>query len=379
MSQNKTPEEKKSFSVDWLVRGSLTRIGDIFDRFTGRRWKPSSSLATSELIERLKKLLDNEAKESDKKVKFVPHNIKLKMQWDKFSTDAEDQMKKLEYELLTAVIDHINDNRYHTYAPLKFEVKPDYFTEGVKLLASFGKFDDEENDVEMNVTMTNLKNIVIPSLNEPAVKVIEEKEIFVADFTVNDKPKRVELAFSGGERLSVGRTKENALSIDDTSVSKTHASLVLNSEKQLLVADTGSTNGTFINGKRIAYGKAFPIAGGDKIKFGTVDVTITHVPREVEEEVLEAEASPTTSAVETERMLTEEEYLKKQNATVAAQAPLAEAVPEEKKTALPTVEISKAEISKAEIPAEEIKEEAKAENAEPLTGQRIVYDFGENK
>ena len=39
------------------------------------------------------------------------------MQWDKFSTDAEDAIKKLEHELLTAAIDHINDNRYHTYAP----------------------------------------------------------------------------------------------------------------------------------------------------------------------------------------------------------------------------------------------------------------------
>jgi pSer/pThr/pTyr-binding forkhead associated (FHA) protein len=369
MSQNKTPEEKKSFSVDWLVRGSLTRIGDIFDKLTGRKWKPSSSLATSELIEKLKKLLDAEARVSDKKVKFVPHNIKLKMQWDKFSTDAEDAMKKLEYELLTAVIDHINDKRYHTHAPLKFEIKPDYFTEGVKLLASFGKFDDEENDVEMNVTMTNLKNIVIPPLDESAVKVIEEKEIFVADFTVAGKPKRVELAFSGGERLSVGRTKENALSIDDTSVSKAHAALVLNAEKQLMVADTGSTNGTFINGKRIAYGKAFPVASGDKVKFGTIEVAITYIPREVEEEVLEA-APITTSAIETERMLTEEEYLKKQNVTVAEEIPLAETASEEKQTALPTVAISK-----EEIPVEETK----AESAEPLTGQRIVLDFGENK
>ena len=41
-----------------------------------------------------------------------------------------------------------------------------------------------------------------------------------------------------------------------------------------MVADTGSTNGTFISGKRIAYGKAFPVADGDKVKFGTVEVSI---------------------------------------------------------------------------------------------------------
>ena len=90
--QTKTAKNKNS--IEWLLRGVLTRLGDIFDRLTGRGWKPSSSLATSELIERLKKLLDSEVKYSDKKGKFVPHNIKLKMQWDKFSTDAEECFEK---------------------------------------------------------------------------------------------------------------------------------------------------------------------------------------------------------------------------------------------------------------------------------------------
>ena len=88
MSEN-TTATKKSFSLDWLIGGILTKFGDIFDRLTGRRWKPSSSLATSELTERLKKLLDMEIRDLGGKGKFVPHNLKLKMQWDKFSTDSE--------------------------------------------------------------------------------------------------------------------------------------------------------------------------------------------------------------------------------------------------------------------------------------------------
>src|SRR5215813_3870135 len=80
----KQPSTKKSISPDWLVRGVLTKIGDIFDRLTGRGWKPSSSLATSELIERLKALLDSEAENTEGRGFFIPHNIQLKMQWDKF-------------------------------------------------------------------------------------------------------------------------------------------------------------------------------------------------------------------------------------------------------------------------------------------------------
>lgn len=260
------------------MRGVLAKLGDIFDQFTGRRWKPSSSLATSELIDRLKLLLDREAKDAGEKGVFVPHNIKLKMQWDKFSIDSEEALKKLEYELLIAAADHINDNRYHTYAPLKLEVKPDYFTEGVRLLVGFDNFAEEES--ELAVSVPDLKNIVVSPPEE--AKIEPEKETFIAEFTVGGKPKQVELGLIQGQRLSVGRNKENDLTVEDGSVSKVHASLVLSKENQLFVADTGSTNGTFINDNRIAYGKAFPVGEGDKIKFGTIEVSLRRVPKEIE-------------------------------------------------------------------------------------------------
>ncbi|MEP6902539.1 MAG: FHA domain-containing protein [Actinomycetota bacterium] len=279
------PEEKnsskKKTSIDWLMRGVLTKIGDTFDRLTGRRRVASSSLATSELSEKLKKLLDLEVKDFGAKGKFVPHNIKLKMQWDKFSTDSESALQKLESELKIAAIDHINDNSYHTYAPIKLEVTPDYFTEGVKMLVNFDKFDDEKREVSVNVTVPQIKvGDYMPLL--PEIKPTEEVETFIVGFTLNGKSKQLPLTFKDRQRRSVGRTKENDLSLEDSSVSKIHAALVLNSEKQLMVADTGSTNGTFINDKRIAYGRAFPIANDDCVKFGNIEVSFEYVPGAVE-------------------------------------------------------------------------------------------------
>ncbi len=134
-----TEAPKKSITPDWIVQGALTRVGDMFDKLTGRSWQPAGSLATSGLIERMKRLMDAEIKVDDAGRSFVPHNIALKMQWDKFSSDAEDSLKKLEQEMLTAAVDHISDNRYYTFAPLKLEVKPDYFTEGVRLFVSLEK------------------------------------------------------------------------------------------------------------------------------------------------------------------------------------------------------------------------------------------------
>ncbi len=262
----------------------------MFDRFTGRGWKPSSSLATSELIERLKKLLDAEAREEEGRRRFVPHNIKLKMQWDKFSADSDDTLKKLENELLTAAVDHINDRRYYTHAPLAIEVKPDYFTAGVKLNVSFNKPGEDEHEAEVNVTLpaANVSDL-IPEAIEAAPP---SEETFVARFEAAGRQQTVTIKLKPGDRLSVGRTRENGLTIDDASVSKIHASLAVNSAGELVIADTGSTNGTFINGERISYGKAVVLKPSDKPAFGAVSVDIEHIER-ASETAVAATLAPT--------------------------------------------------------------------------------------
>ena len=253
---------KKDLTPDWFVQGALTRIGDMFDRLTGRGWKPSSSLATSGLIERMKVLMESENKEVENGRKFVPHNIKLKMQWDKFSTDSEESLKALENELLIAAVDFINDHRYYTYAPLRVEVKPDYFTTGVKLFVSY---DSTEDEAELNVT--------VPGMNLGDLDIPVEPNASPASRTLTarflEQTKTFELL--PGRRISVGRTKENEIALDDPSVSKFHASVMLNAEGRIVVADTGSTNGTFVDSERIAYGKAMTV--NRSVKFGTIEVT----------------------------------------------------------------------------------------------------------
>ena len=290
---------KKSITPDWFVQGALTRVGDMLDRLTGRSWKPASSLATSGLIDRMKRLMDSEIQQDVEGRRFVPHNIKLKMQWDKFSTDSEESLKKLEAELLTAAVDHISDNRYYTHAPLKLEVKQDYFTEGVKLFVSFDKFDEERGERELNVTVPAAQvGHLLGDLTSgetdndaPAVPPLPHSGSLDVSYKLNGNPVQKRFDIEQGQRLSVGRTKENNIVLDDTSVSKMHASLLLNADGKLVVADTGSTNGTFLNDERIAYGKAIEIFSGDKLKFGAVDVAIQFTPAAAAKEEVSAETA----------------------------------------------------------------------------------------
>ena len=90
---------------------------------------------------------------------------------------------------------------------------------------------------------------------------------FIAAFSVNGKAKQVELTFKPKQRRTVGRSKENDLAVEDVSVSKMHGALVFNSERQLLVADTGSTNGTYVAGQPI---KERWLGVQDSLQFGGV-------------------------------------------------------------------------------------------------------------
>lgn len=351
MAENKT--NKDQGKADWFVFGIFAKIGDIFDKLTGRGWQSASSLTTSELSERLKSLLDSEVKDLGKQGKFVPHNIKLKMQWNKFSTDSEDALRKLEYEMLAAAIDHINDKLYHTYKPLKIEVKPDYFTEGIKFLASFGEFGEDDSEAEVNITAPQLKT---KDLIPEAVVTEEVSETYIADYTIGDKRKTFELKFTTNKRrVSIGRTKENDLSIEDASISKIHAALVLNPQNMLLVADTGSTNGTFINGNRIAYGRAFPLGESDKIKFGTVEVFLRRVPKPTDfatKESYEVQSAP-TEAFQLSPQPTVAAALPMPNQNVENLVAVAPAIPQNK-------ELIEAEIPKTE-PAINFDKEEKSQ------------------
>jgi len=258
------PQQNRSLSFDWLVRGILTKLGDIFDRATGRGRRPSSSLATSELAEKLKALLDKEAVSDGEGRLVVPHNIQLNMQWDKFSTDSESSLLALQNELLVAAIDHINDRKYYTRAPICFRVRPDYFTSGVALRVSFEASDAKVKDAELRLATS-------PEIESSAAEPDKTYQLDIS-FSVGERLISKTLDVVTGQRLSVGRAKTNDLVLDDESVSKVHSSIFIDDEGRLRVADTGSTNGTFFNGNRISYGKSLDAGKDNLITFGRVTV-----------------------------------------------------------------------------------------------------------
>lgn len=252
-----------------ILRRVLEGMGDVVDRRFGRTVEPRSGLTTSKLIDRMKKLIDERARDEGPKGRIAPHHLLLKVEWGTHSEAPPEILHDLKNEVLAAAIDHINDHRYRTLGQVTVEAEVDIFTTGISVDPTFGEYEEDlrRQDEERRAAKTG---VPIPSAapTMPDIQVI-------ARVTQQNGTREVPLIFKpGGKRLNVGRASDNELTLNDASVSKIHAALLMTSEGTLLVADTGSTNGTYINGRRIAYGESRLIEDGDVVGFGDVEVRL---------------------------------------------------------------------------------------------------------
>ncbi len=264
----KPPRKKREEALpERLLRRVFESMGNVVDRKLGRTVEPKGGLTTSQLIDRMKRLIDERVRDEGRKGRIAPHHLKLKVEWGTHSEAPPEILKELEHAVFAEAIDHINDHRYRTLAPVKVETEVDIFTTGVSVDPTFGEF-DEELQKEDEAKRTAADGLRIPKGAPPVPEVL-----VVARVTKRDGTNEIPLRFKpGGKRLNVGRASDNDLSFNDTSVSKIHATVMMNHEGTLLVADTGSTNGTFINGRRISYGESRQIQDGDVVGFGDVEV-----------------------------------------------------------------------------------------------------------
>src|SRR6202167_161623 len=76
---------------------------------------------------------------------------------------------------------------------------------------------------------------------------------------------------AGSKEVSIGRSPENVLVIDNPAVSHYHAR-VFNEEGRLMLEDFGSMNGTFVNGQRV---KMVTLKPGDSVGIGKHTIVVS--------------------------------------------------------------------------------------------------------
>jgi hypothetical protein len=255
--------------VERLFRRVLDRVGAVVDRKLGRELETQTGFTTTRLIERMNRLINERVRRDPRRGPLAPHHLKLKIEWGTHSEAPADAIKELEHEVLAAAIDHINDQRLRTLAPVEVETIVDIFTTGIAVDPTFGEFEDELKQ-EDEARRREAEGL---TADVPKADLTHHDAVLHVRVNAPDDTHELQLRLTpGGRRLNVGRASDSDLPLAHASVSKIHAALLMNREGTLLVSDTGSTNGTYINGRRIAYGEARQIEEGDVVGFGDVEV-----------------------------------------------------------------------------------------------------------
>ena len=268
--QGQTPKRRRDTIVpERIMRRVLEGVGDAVDRKLGRTGDSETGISSDHLIRRMNALIDERVRDDKRRGRIAPHHLRLKIEWGKHSETAPEVTQRLAQELLAAAIDHINDSRYRTLAPVTIQTDIDIFTKGLVVDPTFGEFEEQLQQEDL-ARKTGKGELKAPQETDGVS--------MNARISTPDGSREVPLKFvPGGRRINVGRATDNELHLNHGSVSKIHASIRMDHLGTLLVADTGSTNGTHINGQRIAYGEAHPINEGDLVSFGDIEVRFRKV------------------------------------------------------------------------------------------------------
>lgn len=78
---------------------------------------------------------------------------------------------------------------------------------------------------------------------------------------------------AGPKEVSIGRSPDNGLVIDNPAVSHYHAR-VFHEDGRMMIEDSGSMNGTFVNGQRV---KVVTLATGDSVAIGKHTILVQEV------------------------------------------------------------------------------------------------------
>jgi hypothetical protein len=215
--------------VESFLRKLLARLGEEIDR----------KLAPIELLEDLISRLED-AIESGARQNVAPNQFKVLLPYEEFSRLSEQYRRALAEELEASAREFMDNRRYVTRGPVSVEIECDLFS------------------------------------NSASVKAVC-KQAAQLGLTVRLKMAgggERELVLEAGQAIAIGRGYGCRIRIDDPSVSRVHCSIALSKEGELIIADLGSANGTFVNGERIAPGQAHRLNSGDELKIGDMSLTL---------------------------------------------------------------------------------------------------------
>ena len=246
--------------AETLARRILERLGSNVDSKLAS--KDQSSLNPhhiGELASRIERVIEAELKADEQGVRRIaPNRFKVLFTYEETSKLTPQYIEAVGKELTGTVFEYINNRRYTTRGPVEVTADRDLFSKNTVVKATFDG--DSEQQVEAP------KSGTIRSAGSKRI-------IFVSG---EGRRYDVDLKAEGAPAF-IGRAAENVVRIDDTSVSRLHSSISLRSDSNVVVADVGSANGTFVNDQLLARDEARTLKEGDVVQVGEFKLTVSQI------------------------------------------------------------------------------------------------------
>lgn len=258
MSNSNLPKDEAITNrVEGGVRKFFERIGGALDFALRRPLNPQPRTDITALIPPLERAIETKLRHEDNKV-FAPNLIELRYDYETYQQLTNKRIEFLERELRLSVYEYIHNRRYATRGDVQVKLAYDMFTRKLTINADFP--------------------------NEAPKPIADQPETAApaAQTEIALKCKRFALRAKAvsGARISLGRSHDNSLVIEDSTVSSVHAAFTLAVNGTLYITDLGSSNGTFVNGVQIGMGDKTIVRAGDQLRFGDVEVTLEYLTNE---------------------------------------------------------------------------------------------------
>ncbi|HEX8088783.1 MAG TPA: FHA domain-containing protein [Blastocatellia bacterium] len=250
-----------------LARRILERLGSKVDAKSAAE-QTLSPREVGELTSRIERVIEANLREDKNGVKRVAANrYKVLFTYEETSRLNSQYIELLAKELKAAVFEFINNRRYEVLGPVEVETGSDLFAKTTVIRPAFEGESNAPNPMEPPSNATSRPG---PSAARPAgVRTMSLQSADGRSFRVELKP--------DSAPAYIGRASTNAVRIDDSSISRLHASIAQRSNGEIVIADLGSSNGTYVNERMLAANEARALNPGDVIGVGDFKLTVSVV------------------------------------------------------------------------------------------------------
>jgi FHA domain/Protein of unknown function (DUF3662) len=244
-----------------VARRILERLGAKVDNKLGPDDQSVLSAAVvGNLASRIERAIESDLKTDEHGIRRVaPNRFDVLFTYEESAALTPQYFDALGKELTASTFEFINNRRYSTLGPVVVKAGQDLFAKTTSVKPSFDG---------------NLKQKKSESPISPPPRIEDSKTL---RFTgAEGRSHLIELKPAGAPAY-VGRAAENAIRLDDSSVSRLHCSVALWDNGIVMIADLGSANGTFINGQPLGRDEARPLSPGDVIRVGDLELTVSDI------------------------------------------------------------------------------------------------------